>query len=159
MNFTHPAHREMIIALLENGVDFLLVGGYAVIYHGYVRATGDMDVWLRPTNRNKKLLLKVFEKLQFDREGIKKIDEMDFTSVVIFHIGDEPERIDFLSKVQGLNFDDAYNQRQALNLGDYQIPILHLNDLIANKLLANRLKDRADIEQLMRIQKSRESEK
>jgi hypothetical protein len=50
MNFTHPAHQEMIIHLLDHKVDFILIGGYAVIYHGYVRATGDMDVWLRPTN-------------------------------------------------------------------------------------------------------------
>lgn len=139
MNFTHPAHQEMLFELVDNQVDFILVGGYAVIYHGYVRATGDMDVWLRPTNENKAKLLKVFTRLQFDADGIKKISEMDFTGVVIFHIGDEPERIDFLSKVQGLNFEDAYKQRQILNVKNYQVPILHLNDLIATKLLANRL--------------------
>jgi len=46
MNFTHPAHKEMILAMLRHEVDFLLIGGYAVIFHGYIRATGDMDVWL-----------------------------------------------------------------------------------------------------------------
>jgi hypothetical protein len=148
----------MIIALLQGKVDFMLVGGYAVIYHGYVRATGDMDVWLRPTNENKSRLLAVFQKLQFDPEGMKKLTEMDFTGVVIFHVGNEPERIDFLSKVQGLNFDDAYAQRQILDLKGNPVPVLHLNDLIANKLLANRLKDQADIENLMKIQRKRESE-
>jgi hypothetical protein len=158
VNFTHPAHKEMIIALLQGKVDFMLVGGYAVIYHGYVRATGDMDVWLRPTNENKSRLLAVFQNLQFDPEGMKKLNEMDFTGVVIFHVGNEPERIDFLSKVQGLNFDDAYAQRQILDLKGNPVPVLHLNDLIANKLLANRLKDQADIENLMKIQRKRESE-
>jgi predicted nucleotidyltransferase len=158
MNFTHPAHKEMILALLKNQVEFILVGGYAVIYHGYVRATGDMDVWLRPTNENKQLLIEVFKKLQFDPDGVKKLSEMDFTEVVIFHIGNEPERIDFLSKVQGLDFDEAYRQKQLLSVGGHQVPILHLNDLIANKLLANRLKDRADVENLMRIQRSKKPE-
>ncbi len=157
MNFTHPAHQEMLVALLENEVEFILVGGYAVIYHGYVRATGDMDVWLKPTNENKSRLLEVFKKLQFDIEGIKKISEMDFTNVVIFHIGSEPERIDFLSKVQGLNFDEAYKQKQMLNVKDYQIPILHLDDLIANKLLVNRLKDQTDIEYLLKVQRSKKT--
>lgn len=158
MNFTHPAHQEMLTALIENQVDFLLVGGYAVIYHGYIRATGDMDVWLRPTNENKLRLLEVFKKLQFDPEGIKTIAGMDFTEVVVFHIGNEPERIDFLSKVQGLNFDDAYQQRQILSINKLQVPILHLNDLIANKLLANRLKDQADIEHLLKIQRFKKTE-
>lgn len=153
MNFTHPSHKEMLGVLLENKVDFLLVGGYAVIYHGYVRATGDMDVWLRPTNENKVRLLKVLRSLQFELEGINKIEQMDFTGVVAFHIGLEPERIDFLSKVDGLNFDNAYSQKQILNIKDYEIPILNLNDLIANKLLANRRKDQADVEHLLRIQR------
>jgi hypothetical protein len=155
MNFTHPAHQEMLFALADNQVDFLLVGGYAVIYHGYVRTTGDMDVWLKPTNENKAKLIEVFKKLHFDPEGMKHIAAMDFTGVVIFHIGDVPERIDFLSKVQGLNFDEAFKQREILNVKDHTIPILRLDDLIANKLLANRLKDRADIENLLKIRKNK----
>lgn len=83
---------------------------------------------------------------------------MDFSGVVVFHIGDEPERIDFLSKIQGLNFDDAYQQRRFLTINNHKVPILHLNDLIANKLLANRPKDRADIERLLRIQKFKKPE-
>lgn len=153
MNFTHPTHQEMLLALMDNEVDFILVGGYAVIYHGYIRATGDMDVWIKPSNENKEKLLEVLRKLQFDKEGIKAIGQMDFTGVVVFHVGAEPERIDFLSKVQGLNFDEAYEQREILQVKDYQIPILRLDDLITNKLLANRLKDQADIENLIKINK------
>lgn len=155
MNFTHPTHQEMLFALVDSQVDFLLVGGYAVIYHGYVRTTGDMDVWLRPTNENKAKLIETLTKLQFDPEGVKKIAAMDFTEVVIFHVGDVPERIDFLSKVQGLNFDESFNQREILNVKDHPIPILRLDDLIVNKLLVNRSKDKADIENLMKIRKNR----
>lgn len=153
MNFTHPLHQEMLFALSDYHVDFILVGGYAVIYHGYVRTTGDMDVWIKPTNENKENILEVFRKLQFDPEDVKAIEQLDFTGVVVFHIGVEPERIDFLSKVQGLKFDDAYKERETLTVKNYQIPILRLDDLIANKLLANRAKDKADIEMLTKINK------
>ena len=151
MNFTHPVHQEMIIELMQHQVDFILIGGYAVIYHGYVRATGDMDIWLRPTNENKERLLKVFEKLDFDGESIAAIAAMNFTDVIVFHIGIEPERIDFLSKVQGLNFDEAFSRKQFLSIKELAVPVLHLDDLIVSKLLANRLKDRADVEELQII--------
>lgn len=151
MNFTHPVHQEMISELISNQVDFLLIGGYAVIYHGYIRATGDMDVWVRPTNENKLRLLKVFEKLDFDPDGVATIAAMDFTGVIVFHIGEEPERIDFLSKVQGLNFDEAFERRSSLQIKNLAIPVLNLDDLIISKLLANRLQDRADVEELQMI--------
>jgi hypothetical protein len=158
MKITHPAHNEMLTALIEEQVDFLLVGGYSVIYHGYVRTTGDMDVWLQPTNENKLRLLEVFKKLQFDLDGIKTIEGMDFTEEVVFHIGEEPERIDFSSKAQELNFHEAYQQRQILSINKLQIPVLHLNDLIASKQFANRLKDQADIEHLLKIQKFKKTD-
>jgi len=151
MNITHPAHQEMLYAMLDNNVDFILVGGYAVIYHGYVRTTGDMDIWLRPDNTNKLKLLEVFKLLGFDPEGVKIIDDKDFTSVVVFHVGDVPERIDFLTKLSGLNFQEAWENCEFLNAPNHRIPVLHLNDLLANKLITNRLKDQADIEALRKI--------
>lgn len=155
MNFTIPTHQEMLMALVDQNVDFILVGGYAVIYHGYIRTTGDMDVWVRPTHENKIKLLKVFESLDFDPAGIRQIGEMDFSDVVVFHIGDEPERIDFLTKIQGLQFDDAWDRRQFLEIESYHFPFLHLNDLITNKLLAGRHRDLDDVEQLKKIRELR----
>lgn len=151
MNFTHPAHQEMLYAMLDNHVDYILVGGYAVIYHGYVRTTGDMDVWLRPTNENKQRLLEVFRKLDFDPKGINHIATMDFTAVIVFHVGDVPERIDFLSKIAGLRFDEAWEHREFLHTDRHHIPVLNLDDLLANKLISGRLKDKADIEALNKI--------
>ncbi|MFZ5973639.1 MAG: nucleotidyltransferase [Bacteroidota bacterium] len=153
MNFTHPAHQDMLFALLEGNVEFILIGGYAVIYHGYVRTTADMDVWVKPTNENKEKLIVVFQKLRFDPEGVAIISKMDFSGVVVFHVGAEPDRIDFLSKVQGLNFDEAYRQKEILQVKAYQIPVLHLDDLIVSKLMAGRTKDKADVEYLIRINK------
>jgi len=151
MNFTHQAHQEMVFALLDHQVDFLLIGGYAVIFHGYVRTTGDMDIWVRPTNENKKRLLDVLAKMDFNAESILTLDRLDFTEVVVFHIGMEPERIDFLSKVQGLDFESAFDQKVTLRIDNYEIPFLRLDDLIVSKLFANRLKDQADVENLKKI--------
>jgi len=151
MNFTHQAHQEMVFALLDHQVDFLLIGGYAVIFHGYVRTTGDMDIWIQPTNENKKKLLGVLAKMDFDAESIVMLDRLDFTEVVVFHIGMEPERIDFLSKVQGLDFESAFAQKVTLRIDNYEIPFLRLDDLIVSKLFANRLKDQADVENLKKI--------
>ncbi len=153
MNFTHQAHQEMVFALLDHQVDFLLIGGYAVIFHGYIRTTGDMDIWIRPSNENKNRLLEVFEKMQFDKESISSLNRLDFSEVVVFHIGMEPERIDFLSKVQGLDFEAAYSQKETLRLEQYEVPFLRLDDLIVSKLIANRLKDQADVEYLQKIAK------
>lgn len=151
MNFTHPAHQEMVFALIDNQVEFLLIGGYAVIFHGYVRTTGDLDIWIRPNENNKRKLLDTFRKMEFDEESVQSLEKLDFGEVVVFHIGMVPERIDFLSKVQGLDFDSAFENRVFLELDEYKIPFLRLNDLIVSKLFANRLKDQADVEYLKKI--------
>lgn len=151
MNFNHETHKTMLLSLIENNVDFILIGGYAVVYHGYIRSTGDMDVWLRPTNENKERLVTVFKQLDFDAEGIQHIQGLNFNEVVVFHVGIVPEKIDFLTKVQGLNFDDAYSQKQLFPLKNKFVPVLHLNDLIVNKLITDRPQDKADVDMLQKI--------
>jgi len=71
MNIFHDDHLEIIKELLENQVSFLLIGGYAVIYHGYNRTTGDMDLWLEPSNQNKYKVIEALEKLGFEQEGLE----------------------------------------------------------------------------------------
>ncbi|MCK9613601.1 MAG: DUF6036 family nucleotidyltransferase [Bacteroidales bacterium] len=155
MNITHPAHQEMLAALLEYKVDFILVGGYAVIFHGYVRTTGDMDVWLRPTEENKIKLMEVFTQLKFNPGDIKIIEKLNFSDVVIFHIGEEPERIDFLTRIEGLNFDEAFSRKVFLKLENYKFPVLMYDDLITSKIVTGRLKDKADVEQLIKVRKDK----
>lgn len=151
MNITLSAHHEMLSALVTNKVEFLLVGGYAVVYHGYVRSTGDLDVWLKPSNENKTQLLEVFKKMGFDPDGVNEIGALDFTEVVVFHIGREPEKIDFLTRIQGVDFDSAFKRKQILNLNGIEVPVLHLSDLIMNKIMTNRSKDIADVDSLKMI--------
>lgn len=76
---------------------------------------------------------------------------MDFTKVLAFHIGEPPRRIDFLTKIMGLTFQEADERKMFLPLGDFQVPVLHIDDLIVNKLISGRAKDKADVEELRNI--------
>lgn len=155
MNFTYDKHKQLLIELVKGGVDFILVGGYAVIYYGYLRTTGDMDVWLKPDNENKKKVLKVFKQKGSNPGDIKRLHEMDFTGIVSFHTGNPPDRIDFMTKIAGIKFNEAFQTRNFLNLQGYDIPIIDLDNLIANKLLTGRAKDLADVEELKKIGRMR----
>jgi hypothetical protein len=155
MNILLEKHKEFLIDLINGDVKFILVGGYAVIYHGYVRATGDMDIWLKPDNENKEKLLRIFEKHCIAKDSINRVKKLDFKNMVAFHFGNPPEKIDFLTKLSGIDFDDSYSHSVKLQLKGYNIPVLKLNDLLINKLLSSRAKDKADIEELQKIQKIR----
>ena len=159
MYILHPTHLRVLDSMLNENVDFLLIGGYAVIFHGYIRATGDMDVWLKPTNENKQKLLVAFEKADIHPGDIRQLDEtFDFTAVVVFHFGMPPERIDFLTKLPGVDFKEAFARRTFMNINQRQVPVLHLDDLIVAKLMAGRPQDKADVEMLQIINKEKEKE-
>ena len=152
MYILHPTHLKFLKAMLDTDVDFLLIGGYAVIFHGYVRSTGDMDVWLKPTNENKLKVLKAFEKTEIHPDDIQQLENsFDFTSVVVFHFGLPPERIDFLTKVPGVDFDKAFERKEVMRIDGSDVPVLHLDDLIVSKIIAARPQDKADVEILQQI--------
>lgn len=156
MNILIDKHKQILLDLLEYKVDFILIGGYAVIYHGYGRTTGDMDVWIKPDNENKLKLISVLQKNNIGKESIEKVSKTDFTQMVVFHFGNPPEKIEFLTKIGGVSFDEAYSHKAVLQIQNCQIPVLHLNDLIINKLMSGRTKDKADIEELQKIHKLRQ---
>ncbi len=87
MNIFSEESTLILTKMADKQVDFMLVGGHAVIYHGYNRLTGDMDIWLKPDNDNKKLLLEALTDIGFDERGISIINSWDFTKPQIFHIG------------------------------------------------------------------------
>jgi predicted nucleotidyltransferase len=154
MYILHSTHLKFLDSMLDAEVDFLLIGGYAVIFHGYIRVTADMDIWLKPTNENKQKLLTAFKNVELHPDDIKQLGEtFDFTSIVVFHFGMPPERIDFLTKVPGVNFDDAFAKKEFMNINGRDVPVLRLDDLIVAKLLAGRPQDKADVEMLQQINK------
>lgn len=151
MNILLDEHKTILIQLLHAKVEFILIGGYAVIYHGYGRTTGDMDIWLKPDNENRDKLITVMEMQGILKEDLDKIRNTDFTQTLAFHIDEPPRRVDFLTKIVGVTFQEADARKRLLPLGNLSVPVLHLEDLIVNKLLSGRAKDKADVEELQKI--------
>ena len=96
INLFTEEHQQLLSVLIKNKVDFMLVGGYAVIYYGYDRNTGDMDIWLKTGNENRDKLVKALKDFGVIDQHLERLKEMDFTNPVpVFYFGKEPRRIDF----------------------------------------------------------------
>ena len=153
MNILIDEHKEALEKLLDNEVEFILVGGLAVIYYGYTRTTGDMDVWLKPTPQNQQKLIKFLKNEKIFDDDIVYLSGLDFTKHLVFHIGEEPLKIDFLTFINGVTYEEADKIKNSFESGEYMIPVIHLNHLIISKLSSSRMKDRADVEELQKVNK------
>lgn len=153
MNIFNETHLDYLSKLLENKVDFLLVGGYAVNYYGYNRTTGDMDLWLNPNDDNKERFIQFLESESFSSGSINQIKGLNFKDHHAFHIGDFPFRIDFLTAINGVDFKEADAQKLIYDNEGLSIPVIHINHLIRSKMTTDRLRDKADVEELQKIQR------
>ncbi len=132
----------MLCALYDENVEFLIVGAYALAVHGLPRATGDLDVWVRPTPENAQ---RVFSALQQFGAPRSKVDVQDFfTPDLVFQIGVAPQRIDLLTSISGVSFDDAWSARCSLDVEGRAIGVLGRHNLLVNKRSTGRPKDLAD---------------
>lgn len=148
-------HKKMLLLLVKHKVAFILIGGYAVIYHGYERTTGDMDLWLRPDNDNRDKFIQALSEHGVLKEHLEKIGALDFTQSQALHVGEKPNQVEFLTFTQGLDFEDAYQKKEILELEGNPIPVLHYEHLIVTKMLLGRPQDKADIDKLKKIQQYR----
>jgi len=156
MDFLYKAHKELLILLAQHKVEFMLIGGYSVIYYGYNRGTGDLDLWLRPDNKNKIKLLKALQEFGIQSLDLDKLGKINFTDTNMFFIGESPEKIDFLTHVQNVIWDEAIRNVRYLPFENIQVPVVGYHDLILMKISSDRLKDKADIEELQKIRKFKE---
>ena len=155
MSIFNEYHQRFLFELLNHEVDFIVVGGLSVVFHGYIRTTGDMDLWIRPTNKNKLKLLPVITQFGLSSESIDLLKNKDFTKTLAFHFNNPPEKIEFLTHVSGLRFDVVASKCDHLTIEDYHVPFLGYEDLIINKISAGRLKDQADVEELKKIHRKK----
>ncbi len=154
MDIFFEEHRTLLKLMVKHNVRFMLIGGYAVAHYGYERTTADMDVWLQVSNENKTHFIKALQDFGITKEGIEFVEQIDFTKPFpVFFFGQKPRRIEFISLVQRVNFDDAYKQVNHFLLEDVLIPIIQYHHLLLTKKYTGRLKDKADIEELERINK------
>ena len=141
---------EMLSVLSEGGVEFLIVGAHALAAHGVPRATGDLDIWIRPTVDNARRVLKA---LVVFGAPVESLDLSDLTaSDTVFQIGIEPARIDILTGITAIDFERAWLNRIELDIEGQRLPILGRRELIENKRATGRTKDLADLEALQRME-------
>ena len=145
-NIFNDDFREFIKALNDHDVFYMLVGGYAVIIHGYRRTTGDMDVWVKPVEENYIKLMKAFH--QFGLPSINKEDFLENEEKDVFSFGRSPVSIDILNQVKGCDFDEAYSISQIFMEDNLPIRFIHLQTLLQAKKASGRHKDLDDIEKL-----------
>lgn len=143
--------QELARLLDKFSVRFLVIGGEAVIFHGYPRYTGDVDFFYEPSLENSQHLFAAL--LEFwggDVPGIQSPNELTEVGLVL-QFGKPPNRVDLLSRVSGVDFEAAWNRREIAYLNSKQLPYLALEDLIAAKRAAGRPKDLQDLVYLERL--------
>lgn len=139
---------EFIKCLNHHKVDYILIGGYSVIFHGYARSTGDLDIWI---NKNKENYLKLVNAFHEFRMPIFDMNEKNFlhnTDIDVFTFGRPPVAIDIMTSVKGLDFKSSFNNSIIKNIEGVPLRFLSLEDLIISKKASNRHKDQDDIEHL-----------
>jgi len=134
----------MVKALDACGVEYLVVGAYAMGAYGYSRATGDMDILVRPNRENAE---RVIRALAAFGAPVEHISVEDFeTEGTVYQIGVAPVRIDILTSIDGVSFDEITIEKQ--DIGGIVVPVIDLDSLIKNKRSTGRLRDLADCEEL-----------
>ena len=136
----------MLSALSAAGAEFLVVGAHALAAHGVPRATGDLDLWVRASAENAE---RVWEALEQFGAPLHDLTIEDLARPdVVFQIGVVPQRIDLLTSITGVTFDDAWANRVLVEIGELEVPVLGRSELVRNKRAVGRTRDLADIAEL-----------
>src|SRR5689334_3326167 len=138
--------KEFLKLLNEKAVRYLLIGGYAVGYHGYPRATNDMDVWIAIHPDNAQRIVDALKDFGFDHPELTP--ELFLQKNKIIRMGHPPMRLEISTGISGVEFEDSYASRIVDDLDGVKVNIIDLPHLKTNKKAAGRLKDLADLENL-----------
>ena len=139
-------YKEFLRLLRAHGVEYLLIGGWAVGYHGYPRATYDLDVWIATSPANADRVMKALADFGFDVPELST--DLFLQPDKIVRMGVEPKRIELMTSISGVEFDECYRGRLETTMNDVPVSLINLHDLKTNKKASGRLKDLADLEQL-----------
>ena len=138
--------KEFLRLLNASGVDYLLVGCYAVAIHGYPRATVDMDVWVRSSRPNAEALVRALRAFGFDLPELTA--DLFLSPRALVRFGIPPFRIEVMTAIDGVTYDDCRPRAMTVDIDGIAVPVIALDDLKANKQAAGRHKDLADLENL-----------
>ena len=138
--------REFIELLNANGVEYLIVGGYAVGFHGYPRYTKDLDVWILVSYENANRIMESLTQFGFVNVGLKKEDFLKHDEFV--QLGFPPNRIDLVTSCDGVEFETCYSSKVQIEIDGLKIDFIDLRNLRKNKKATGRLQDLADLDNL-----------
>ena len=138
--------KDLLLAFNKHGVDYLVIGGHAVSEHSEPRATKDLDVFIKPDRDNSLAVFRALSQYGAPLAGLTPEDFMDGTA---FQIGQPPARIDLLQHIDGISFDEAWQNRiEGLVDGEIRANVISREDLIRNKLASGRDQDLLDVRKL-----------
>ncbi len=147
-NIFYPDFREFLIALNARKVRYLLVGGYAVIFHGYSRTTGDMDIWIDRSDENYSNLVQAFKDFKMPVFDMTLKNFLAADHFEVFRFGRKPVAIDIMVKMADLDFSKCYDRVTFFEDEGITIPVVNIQDLKEAKKAAGRNKDLDDLEHL-----------
>jgi hypothetical protein len=135
--------------LNKNNVEYIVVGGYAVAQYGYVRYTGDIDFWVKPERSNAEKVVKSLIEFGFGSLDVNVIDLLKDDEII--QIGYPPQRIDIITGVSGLNFDECWNEITVVDFENLKLNFISLHHLKINKEATGREKDKLDLINLKKV--------
>ncbi|NLD39082.1 MAG: hypothetical protein GX654_19655 [Desulfatiglans sp.] len=141
-----PDFKEFLKQLNEKKIKYLLIGGYAVGYHGYPRATNDLDIFISRDNETAKLMVSALKDFGFDTPQLS--EELFLKEKNIVRMGIAPIRIEILNSISGVAFEDCYREKMIEEIDGIKVNIINLEHLKKNKKASGRHKDLDDIENL-----------
>ena len=134
---------DILSAFSEEKVEYMVVGAYAMAFHGYVRATGDIDLWIRISDENSERVWRALQRFGAPLFDLN-IDDLK-TPKMVFQMGVVPFRIDIINEIEGVGFDDAWKEHETVDIEDIVVPLIGKHHLLINKKAVNRPKDRNDV--------------
>ena len=142
----NPDFKEFIESLNDNGVRYLVVGGYAVAFHGHPRYTKDIDIWIEMTPENAAKVVNALDQFGFGSLGLKEADFLVPDQII--QLGYPPNRIDLMSTLPGVDFSTCYSSRIQIEVDEVPVNFINLDNLKKNKKASSRHQDLADLENL-----------
>ncbi len=147
-NIFNEDFHDFISALNDNEVEYILVGGYSVILHGYSRTTGDLAIWINKGKENYFKLVKAFEEFKMPVFDVTEENFLKNPEVNAFTFGRPPSSIDIMTDVKGLNFEETFKTSSIIEVEDLKVRLIHRDQLLQAKRASGRYKDLDDIENL-----------
>ena len=152
MNKLPQDFADLLVELCEAEAEFLLVGGWAVVLYGHVRATDDMDIFVRPSKTNSERVFAALEAFGAPLMAHSVAPSHFAKEGDAYRFGVAPLKVEVLTKISGVTFDEALENSKTFELDGHDIPYIGKGALIANKKAAGRHKDLADVEELERVE-------